>query len=298
MLIGVVCWGKAVRAVGACMAAVSLFGTFRALLDRNAGSSSLYGGPAGLLKTMVRPDAYLNHWAFRLENLGNLIDGFDGSKSSTLGMQIQAGSSYLGLFQLLKLLLLFHFKRSQQLAVTMSQAHRPTWNPTMGRESKAGSQQISKLSLASHTKLKFRQPGQSSSGDVGKKDLKAELAAAERTAQDKKRKAAGLPPLPPLPSSSLRLENGKADEGQNRDAGVVDEEQEERAKRRKILEEAAELDRDDTDDEDEGRTNGVDKGKGKAVNGGAEVDGDDEEEEDDDDDDEWVTAARGCLSDS
>ena len=161
----------------------------------------------------------------------------------------------------------------------MSQAHRPTWNPTQGRETKAGSQRIAKLSLASHKKLKFRQPGQQTTGDIVKSDLKAELAAAERVAQDKKRKAAGLPPLPPLPSASssnLRIENGEEADG------VEDES----VKRRKILEEAAELDKDDdSDDEDakagkaqNGAANG-DKGKGKAA-----VEDEASEEEDDDSD--------------
>ncbi|OCF35014.1 protein CWC15 [Kwoniella heveanensis BCC8398] len=166
----------------------------------------------------------------------------------------------------------------------MSQAHRPTWNPTQGRETKAGSQQVSKLALASHTKLKFRQPGQTNAGDVARRDLKAELAAAERAALDKKRKAQGLPPLPPA-EGALRLTNGNgAGEG---------EEDEAAAKRRKILEEAAELDKDDeSDGEDEKRDGPVNKGKGKAV---ANDDDDDEAEDDDDDsddsDDEDDTAA-------
>ncbi len=133
----------------------------------------------------------------------------------------------------------------------------------MGRESKAGTQQVAKLALASHTKLKFRQPGQTTASDVARRDLRAELAAAERVAQDKKRKAAGLPPLPPV-AGARAIENG--------DAG----EDEAAAKRRKILEEAAELDRDDSDsDESDEEENGGDKGKGKAR----------EEESDDDDSD-------------
>ncbi len=122
----------------------------------------------------------------------------------------------------------------------------------MGRESKAGSQQVAKLALASHTKLKFRQPGQTTASDVARRDLRAELAAAERVAQDKKRKAAGLPPLP-TSSVAGAIENGSEDEAA--------------AKRRKILEEAAELDRDDSDsdDSDEEEENGGDKGKGKDV---------------------------------
>jgi protein CWC15 len=167
----------------------------------------------------------------------------------------------------------------------MSQAHRPTWNPTQGRETKAGSQQISKLSLASHTKLKFRQPGQTSSGDLARRDLKAELAAAERVATDKKRKAAGLPPLPPVAGSSLRIEGAGAN-GET-ETEKESEEDEEARKRRKILEEAAELDRDDSDEEEEDKVESkVDKGKGKAVNGDENEDEEEDEDEDDDDDDE------------
>ncbi|WVQ65385.1 uncharacterized protein L199_003561 [Kwoniella botswanensis] len=161
----------------------------------------------------------------------------------------------------------------------MSQAHRPTWNPTQGRETKAGSQQISKLALASHTKLKFRQPGQTNSSDVARRDLKAELAAAERNALEKKRKAQGLPPLPPI-EGALRIENGS----------TQTEEDEVAAKRRKVLEEAAELDKDDESDEEEIK----DKGKGKEVNGDAtqvDDDDDDDDDSDDDSDDEDDTAA-------
>lgn len=80
---------------------------------------------------------------------------------------------------------------------------------------------------------------------------------------DKKRKAEGLPPLAPLESQR---------DGQLRIEGVRDgEEDEAAAERRKILEEAAEMDKDDESESDEG------EGKGKAEN---------DEDEDDDDDDE------------
>ena len=149
----------------------------------------------------------------------------------------------------------------------MSQAHRPQWNPTQGRETKAGSRQISKLSLASYTKLKFRQPGQTSTTDVARRDLKAELAAAERVAVDKKRKAAGLAPLPPVASGSLRIE--------------ASGEEEELVKRRKVLEETGDLDRDDEEAEGEG--------EGAHVNGNApegKVNGEEKVEVDDADDDD------------
>ena len=141
---------------------------------------------------------------------------------------------------------------------TMSQAHRPTWNPTQGRETKAGSRQVSKLSLPQYTKLKFRQPGQTSSSEVQRRDLKAELAEAERKAIEKKRKAAGLPDFEIANNGALRIEGEEAE------------------KKRKV--EEVDLDADDDDDEDVV----ADKGKGKAVDLDQDEDEDDDEEEDSD----------------
>lgn len=158
----------------------------------------------------------------------------------------------------------------------MSQAHRPTWNPAQGRETKAGSRQIAKLSLPSYTKLKFRQPGQTSTSEVLKRDLRAELAEAERKAAEKKRKAQGLSDFETAQNGSLRITN-------EQETGNGDGDDEEAVKRRKVLEEAADLDKDDDDDDDEGggakNGAGVDKGKGRAV----AVDEDADEDDDDDD---------------
>jgi protein CWC15 len=100
-----------------------------------------------------------------------------------------------------------------------------------------------------------------------KRDLKAELAEAERKAIEKKRKAAGLPDFEVANNGALRLED-------------------EESKRRRV-DEVVDLDKDDeSDDGGEAAVNGgsgMDKGKGKAV----DVD-EDEDEEDDEDDDEWV----------
>lgn len=76
-----------------------------------------------------------------------------------------------------------------------------------------------------------RQVGQTSSAEVKKRDLRAELLAAETEAKNKKRKAEGKPPLP--------IENG----GEN----GVDEES---SKRRKLLQDAIDLDKDDDDKPD------------------------------------------------
>ena len=77
-----------------------------------------------------------------------------------------------------------------------------------------------------------RQVGQTSTNEVKKRDLRAELLAAEQEAKNKKRKAEGKPPLGiedavPVP----------ADDESN--------------KRRKLLQEALELDKDDDDENEE-----------------------------------------------
>ncbi|KAF8161364.1 Pre-mRNA-splicing factor Cwf15/Cwc15 [Crassisporium funariophilum] len=111
----------------------------------------------------------------------------------------------------------------------MSTAHRPTWDPAQAKDVKGGSRQFSVRDMAAHTKLKFRQVGQTSTGEVKQRDLRADLLAAEQEARNKKRKAEGKPPL------------------EVEDAVPVDDEAN---KRRKLLQEALELDKDD-DDEDE-----------------------------------------------
>ncbi|KAI0941555.1 hypothetical protein AcW1_003421 [Taiwanofungus camphoratus] len=142
----------------------------------------------------------------------------------------------------------------------MSTAHRPTWDPAQAKDVKGGSRQFSVRDMAAHTKLKFRQPGQTSAADVAKRDLRAELMAAEQEAREKKRKAEGKPPL--------AVENGNpTSAGQD----------EETNKRRKLLQEALELDKDE--DEDASETS---EKEGE--------DNDDEEEDEDEDDEEDDTA--------
>ncbi|EGO00601.1 hypothetical protein SERLA73DRAFT_51068 [Serpula lacrymans var. lacrymans S7.3] len=139
----------------------------------------------------------------------------------------------------------------------MSTAHRPTWDPAQAKDVKGGSRQFSVRDMAAHTKLKFRQPGQTSVGEVAKKDLRAELIAAEEEARNKKRKAEGKPPL--------AVENGSTDEEAN--------------KRRKLLQQALELDKDD-DDEDEDKSEKGENGE----KGDKDEDESEEESEDEDDD--------------
>ncbi|KAH9026244.1 Cwf15/Cwc15 cell cycle control protein [Lactarius hengduanensis] len=108
----------------------------------------------------------------------------------------------------------------------MSTAHRPTWDPAQAREVKGGSRPYFVRDMAAHTKLKFRQ---TSVDEVKKRDLRADLLAAEGEARAKKRKAAGLP-VEDTPVAS---------------------EDEEATKRRKVLQEALEMDKDADSDEGE-----------------------------------------------
>ena len=129
----------------------------------------------------------------------------------------------------------------------MSTAHRPTWNPAQGKEVndsnlllgciltlskvKGGSRQFSARDVASQTKLKFRQPGQTSSIDVQKRDLRAELLKAEQEAKERKRKAVG-----------------GAFVGSDAPVAEIEDRNPEEIKRRRLLQEALELDKDDDDE--------------------------------------------------
>ncbi|KAH6910410.1 Cwf15/Cwc15 cell cycle control protein [Coprinopsis sp. MPI-PUGE-AT-0042] len=175
----------------------------------------------------------------------------------------------------------------------MSTAHRPTWDPAQAKDSKAGSRQFSVRDMAAHTKLKFRQVGQTSASEVSKRDLRAELLAAEREAVNKKRKAEGKPPLPELEASKPV---GAITNGGSSIAEGGAEAGEESNKRRKLLQEALELDKDDDDEESgsegEGKEKKADKGKGKAKDEDQNMSEEEEDsDEDDDDDDEDETDA-------
>ena len=90
----------------------------------------------------------------------------------------------------------------------------------------------------------IRQPGQTSTAEVAKRDLRAELIAAEQEANERKRKAEGKP------SASVgAIENGTAGD-------------DEANKRRKLIQEAVTLDKDD-DDESEDENEDGEKGKGE-----------------------------------
>lgn len=130
--------------------------------------------------------------------------------------------------------------------------------------------------MAAHTKLKFRQPGQTSVGEVSRRDLRAELIAAEEEARNRKRKAEGKPPLPAVTDGTGGGGQGGEDEEAN--------------KRRKMLQEALELDKDEDDEEGDDDDNKSDNGASKKANGddAMEESEEDESEEEDDDTDELL----------
>jgi len=164
----------------------------------------------------------------------------------------------------------------------MSTAHRPTWDPAQARDVKGASRQFSVRDMASHTKLKFRQVGQTSQSEVQKRDLRAELLLAEAEARNKKRKAEGKLPLPIEGATAT-----SSTEGNGTVSMQVDNGDDEANKRRKLLQEALELDKDDDDEEESGSENGEAKAKGKAK---ANEDADESSEEEESDDDEDETA--------
>ncbi|KXN66024.1 Cwf15/Cwc15 cell cycle control protein [Conidiobolus coronatus NRRL 28638] len=68
----------------------------------------------------------------------------------------------------------------------MTTAARPTFDPARGKENKNPTLQHSARDLASETKLKFRQPGQTTEDEIGNLDLKEQLLQAEREHFQKK----------------------------------------------------------------------------------------------------------------
>jgi len=100
--------------------------------------------------------------------------------------------------------------------------------------------------MAAHTKLKFRQPGQTSTDEVKRRDLRAELLAAEAEARNKKRKAQGKPPLEEDVRKAAAIEAAGD--------GTPTTEDDEANKRRKLLQEALEMDKDDDEGDDEEKT--------------------------------------------
>ena len=88
-----------------------------------------------------------------------------------------------------------------------------------------------------------RQPGQTSTDDIKKRDLRAELLAAEAEARNKKRKAEGKPLLEEDVRKAAMIEAPEE--------GSPAAEDDEANKRRKLLQEDLEMDKDDDEDEED-----------------------------------------------
>ncbi|KAI8384019.1 Pre-mRNA-splicing factor Cwf15/Cwc15 [Blakeslea trispora] len=133
----------------------------------------------------------------------------------------------------------------------MTTAARPTFDPARGNDNKAPSFQYSARDLASHTKLKFRQPGQGTIDEIGDREqLLEELRRAEQEYYEEK-------------------------EGKASDMRFIKQHEEQDDQERKRLKEEAEklakLDKDDSDQESD--------------SGGSSSDSSDSDDDDDDDDD-------------
>lgn len=137
----------------------------------------------------------------------------------------------------------------------MTTAHRPTFDPAVGKEAQRGPAYHQRL-LPAHTQLKVRKPGQGGDADIHQvRDLRAELLQAE---------AAHFAKVKGGPAPVLEAEKEQSNNPAKRllEDGPGDEEGLE-AKRRRILEETRDIDADsevdeeddssddDSDDEDE-----------------------------------------------
>lgn len=120
----------------------------------------------------------------------------------------------------------------------MTTAHRPTFDPAVGKEAQRGPAYHQRL-LPAHKQLKVRKPGQGGAAD-GPRDLRAELLAAE-AAHTAKKNGGSAPEFINAPTTSVKhmIEDGSAEEED------ID------AKRRRILEETRDIDADSSGEEED-----------------------------------------------
>ncbi|TGO58830.1 hypothetical protein BOTNAR_0174g00210 [Botryotinia narcissicola] len=120
----------------------------------------------------------------------------------------------------------------------MTTAHRPTFDPAVGKEAQRGPAYHQRL-LPAHTQLKFRKPGQGGDAAAAVRDLRAELLQAEAAHFAKKNggSSAVIEDVQSSTNTSKRqLENGSVEDDEDREA-----------KRRRILEETRDIDADSDD---------------------------------------------------
>ncbi|TGO56283.1 hypothetical protein BCON_0080g00360 [Botryotinia convoluta] len=120
----------------------------------------------------------------------------------------------------------------------MTTAHRPTFDPAVGKEAQRGPAYHQRL-LPAHTQLKFRKPGQGGDAAAEVRDLRAELLQAEAAHFAKKNggSSAVIEDVQSSTNTSKRqLENGS-----------VEDDEDPEVKRRRILEETRDIDADSDD---------------------------------------------------
>ncbi|KAG0366611.1 hypothetical protein BGZ54_005118 [Gamsiella multidivaricata] len=153
----------------------------------------------------------------------------------------------------------------------MTTAARPTFDPARGKGSQAPTRIYSARDLASHTKLKFRQTGQTSQDELNRLDLKAQLLKAEQDHYQKVNKttklALGL-------SNSFKDTDGDEEDvpEQNGSALGLQISETPLERKRRLLKEAERLDKDDSDNDDSDKNSD-------------DSDSDDSDSDDDDEDD-------------
>ncbi|KAG0081979.1 hypothetical protein BGZ93_005004 [Podila epicladia] len=156
----------------------------------------------------------------------------------------------------------------------MTTAARPTFDPARGKGSQAPTRIYSSRDLASHTKLKFRQAGQTTQDELNRLDLKLQLQKAEQDHYQKVNKttklASGL-------SNSFKDNDDDEDEVANGTASAAIEESPLERKKR-LLKEAERLDKDDSDSDDSDSKDSDDS--------------DDSDSDDDDDEDDTAELLR------
>ncbi|KAL9087616.1 MAG: hypothetical protein Q9165_006540 [Trypethelium subeluteriae] len=155
----------------------------------------------------------------------------------------------------------------------MTTAHRPTFDPARGKDPLRGPAYHQRL-LPAYKTLKHRQSGQGNEAENSQRDLRAELLEAEAAHFAKKGKSAtgGISSAGAIKGAKnqLAIENGTTREGKrNIDDEIDDSGEDPEAKRRRlILEEAADIDRDSdisSDEEDDEEDDDSDEEDEEAV---------------------------------
>ncbi|KAF3915336.1 hypothetical protein AA313_de0204907 [Arthrobotrys entomopaga] len=153
----------------------------------------------------------------------------------------------------------------------MTTAHRPTFDPAVGKESQRGPVYHQRL-LPAHTVLKVRKPGQGGDADA-KRDLRAELLKAEAAHYAKLR---GEPIPTDRDDDDLNtITTATATTTSRKGRMEIDDDETPEAKRRRILEESRDLDAD---------SDGSDGGGGSDANSDSEEDSDDSDSDEDSED--------------